>query len=598
MFKRTLTLCILALSCLLFSCSKNDKPAGPVIVDPEIPGNQSAKVTTRIQGVISSPGFLNEDVPIQGITVTCGDKTAVTDEFGTFHFDNIEVDSNAAVVKVPAAGNANPAARTLIIRDKSKIQFVEIRLAYGYHDYDKTFDATAGGEVAILYGPTLTLSPNQMLKADNTPYTGTATANCGNDYSAEVPMYAAARGISKANKQVALKKVNVQYFGFKGAAGETLHVDTTNNKSISYSCYANSDDPATVTTWYFNEKTGIWAEEGIATKAGNIYTFTTQHPGIIALATPFESVELKGEFRDTAVGMPWANKRVVVTLADQSTLYAVTNGEGQFAVKVPASQSLTVGITNLNCSDYITVTPVPVSTSSNDVNLGTIHAPVPDGGYLKISGAITDCDRAILKDGMVTVIGDSLHYEFPVKNGKYNAVIEYCSRPLYARMYATTKDNRTSPSVTLTLDEGYFYTKDLNTCGLQPGGYMSFTFKGQSYLYTYPEDSLDVEFGGSLSGSQRPYSGSQVYMQLTSTIPTTTGSYQSTCYYTPANSDEDWIGNIPYTITKFAAVGEYLEGTFTGVLTKDLSTDTATIRGEYRIFRSEDESLRVRKPKR
>jgi hypothetical protein len=65
----------------------------------------------------------------------------------------------------------------------------------------------------------------------------------------------------------------------ESAAGEKLQISTGNTAKLNFSIPSSlqAAAPNTIALWYVDEKTGLWKEEGMATKNGNAYEGDVKH---------------------------------------------------------------------------------------------------------------------------------------------------------------------------------------------------------------------------------------------------------------------------------------------------------------------------------
>jgi hypothetical protein len=107
-----------------------------------------------------------------------------------------------------------------------------------------------------------------------------------------------------------------------------------------------SNPPASIPLWYFDEERGIWVEEGTATLQGNVYTGAVAHFSWHNLDVPSERVTIKGTVTDCE------NKPVPYVKVSVEQTAAVTNSKGEYSVFVPSNMPVTVRVKSGDYSDY------------------------------------------------------------------------------------------------------------------------------------------------------------------------------------------------------------------------------------------------------
>jgi hypothetical protein len=598
MLLRVFNLCLLALSLCLYSCKKNDAPSVPDVK----PGEENvAKITTRIQGIV------NPRSPLSGAVVSCGGKTTTTNNKGVFYFEDVEVNAKAALITVSANGYSR-GVRTFTVSNKDALQYTEITLLNIYPEFNKTFDATKGASLQMSYGPRVVFEPNQMLKNDNTPYSGTVTVNYFEgsfednnrlsylyDNTFGSVLLGSNTGVNKAGKDVGILNKRIVGLSMKGSSGEVLHIDTTSGRGVDIflSMQYISPEKGNPTLWYVNES-GIWQEEGNFSITGDTFVIKTQHPGSISLSTSYEAIELKGKLIDTISGRTWNNNVVcIMTKDEQTVVYATTNSQGEFAVKVPANTTVSILMlgTQSKYADVMT-NNIELTTGTENMNPGIIHVPANDTyHYFSVNGEVTGCDRELINDGtIVMTTRDSLKHEFPIKNGWYHAFFTGTNISDRAELITLAIKGKT-PAYQFAYDYN-INRRDLNTCGLIIGGYYRYTFRNIQYIFHQDTDTIGLykthagPYG--LYISSYGTGGNYVFWDFPETFPTVKGNYKApVLYYAPSYSTYYYEGTMDYTITKAAPIGGYIEATFKGLLKNgnpDKPNDTITMQGDLRIL--------------
>ncbi len=78
------------------------------------------------------------------------------------------------------------------------------------------------------------------------------------------------RGIDENNKQVGLQSFGMMAVEMTGASGERLQLAPAKPATMRFPIAAaqQASAPATIAFWSFNDTTGLWKQEGMATKQG------------------------------------------------------------------------------------------------------------------------------------------------------------------------------------------------------------------------------------------------------------------------------------------------------------------------------------------
>jgi hypothetical protein len=542
------------------------------------------EVTTSVQGRVSHWRALD------GFTVKIGGKTATTTARGTFLFENVTVKKEAAVVNVTKPGFM-PKTYTFMVTNEEQVQTVELALTEAKNM--GTFDAASGGTVSITNTVSFTFLPQQMLKADNTPYNGQVTVYTNGDgHWGELSLGSVpgnTRAIDKDNKQVVIDYGGLLYLELAGAGGEQLHLDTTGGKAVSFAATQGYLHEIAGPLWYLDETSGFWREAGTAVKSGTQWTGKISRLGYWMQGNPHASIELRAMLRDTTTGLPLANLPVRVYTGYAASLN-YTDAAGNLACKVPAGSEVELELFDAY-SGINPLQPVNVGYLSASKDLGVVHIDARRGYVSYIGGTVTDCNTLPVESGVIHAMIDSLHYTYPFTNGAYKIPIYtvfHSGASSSARVWAV--DNKGAANVTprtrtLSYYDQYALYQDLNTCGLIGGQYFSYNFLGSEVVFNNPKDSVALDQGYQSNnwytgGFYRNYTGSEVDIELGPSIAL--GTRSGACSYWDFGTRDSWDGTVQYTITKTGGPGDWLEGTYTGTMTKWNTTTTAPISGSFR----------------
>lgn len=607
-------LCVIILAVIL-SCNKKDitHTVTPTDSSNQVPVNDDVKyVTTSVQGIVFK-GFGERE---SGIVVTCGGKTTTTSKDGKFFLKDVRVNPNAAFIKAElnTSNSYLPTIHSFVVNDTNAVQYVEFTAEYYFDGYDPRFNAATGGTVhGPDLGPSTTFQPHQVLNTDGTFYNDEVTVHFHGYVQVSKPLddnmewNGLYRGITKQNKEVGLKNWYDLQLRMLDKTGQILHLDTSNGKTISISTPIFKDIPDSLPVWYLDEKSGFWKEEGIAKHIGDSLVFRTQHMGFLSFCEPIENeVEIKGTYRDTITGLPWPNISLIVTADDNTTRYVFTNNLGEFSFRIKANQHAVMHYsTASSCFVYPTVRFQDVNiTSSKDLDLGIIHAASQPNEVYQFYGEVSDCNRVLIGTGTATAVIDSVHYEFPIVGGKYKMIIPLCGSPTSVSVYAESADGKISEME--PVDFSAFYNKnnmanvDLNICGLIPGQYVRFSLQGTDHLYRYPKDSIalvnqvidNIHNPYNIWASTRSYRYlDELGLELDVSLPKVAGTYKTIFHYATSSNNVDqtiWLDTIQYNLTKPALNnGDYMEGTFSGKVHRDQSSDTSSVKGDFRVKRED-----------
>ena len=432
-----LVCCLLLLT--ISSCKKEVSLEGP---PPETAPPPAVIVNTSIQGRV-----LNEQrQPVQGATVRGGGITTTTDVNGYFLLEKIDVPDDATVVSVDKSGYFR-GYRTLMVRD-SILQYIQIELLLKNQN---TIDGTSGDVIPFPEG-TLTFPPGGVLTAGGQTYGGPVTVRSIyiNPESSTIAdqMPGDLRGIDEQNKQMLLRAFSMVAVTMEDGAGNALSPDSAKPVifRIMIPSTLTSSAPPQIPLWYFNGATGLWIQEGMATREGNDYVGNITKPGYWLCATTLPQIVLTAGIKDQN-GNPVPNLRVtVMTKIDFIPSFAFSAEDGIFQGNVPTNNVLILTVTD-NCDNVLRQQEIgPFSTAAT---VNNISVTLPVSNSLIIKGTAKDCDNFNVVTGKVIINIDGLNYATSISLGKFNTTIVRCENdPVNITLTAT--DDRTGKTSAMT----------------------------------------------------------------------------------------------------------------------------------------------------
>lgn len=440
---------------LTISACRKEHSAEGIPPDPEPP--PAVIVQTSVGGRI-----LNEQLqPVQNATVSGGGETTTTDVNGHFLLEDVELPDNAAVISVEKDGYFK-GYRTLMVR-KDQLQYIQVELLLENQNEINT----ATGDIIAFPQGTLTFPGNAVLSRDNQPYNGPVTVRSiyidadGSTVADQMP--GDLRGIGKDNRETGLRAYSMIVFGMEDGAGAAVFPDATKPVAVRIMIPAAlaASAPQQIPLWHFDNTTGFWKEEGVATRQGSDYVGNATKTGHWLCATTVPQITLTAKVVDQR-GTGVSNTRVtLLTKTDVIPTYGFTNADGSYYGKVPSGKQLIMVMTD-NCSSVLRqqeIGPFNASSEIDDINV-TLSQEVT----LVINGKAKDCDNFNVVTGKVIVNVDNRNYSANITLGNFALSVLRCSdQPATLTFIATDgRIGRTSTS-TMTVTSGTI-TPTLDVC--------------------------------------------------------------------------------------------------------------------------------------
>lgn len=569
------------LSFLQTSCSDSGTDPG---------GTDNETVTMTVSGTV----FDETNAPVSGAEVNLAGRTVMTNTNGGFTFASIQVPKSRYVVNVKKQGYFKGSyADVPKAGDISNVRIYLINAAV-----TGTVNASSGGTVSVSNGSAVELNANSIVRGDGTNYTGNVNISMAyldpsaDNFSLLVPggdMLAQRNDNSTAT----LYSYGIIKVEMKSDAGENLQIKSGNTSTITVDIPASMEAtaPATIPLWYFNNESGLWVEEGSATKQGDKYVGTVSHFSDWNCDVPERTATVKGLVFDCN-NLPVPGIRVKV--GQVSTL---TKQDGSFERSVPTNTAFDVQVLG-NQNFGLTSTPVsvPPLSAATVRDVGTLSVDCP--AYVQ---GIIKCENTSKMGQVVISWNGGYNSQFTDASGNFKMATDIGKN---AQISIYTTDNKykeiniTTPAIRgQTLDLGVIEVCDQIVTGenkftLNGSGFNNKTFIFSSdtlqvYGYYDPEDSTTVIW------MYQVFAPDTVLFWMSFTgnnigSPTDKAMWlyhNSTIYFA---FEEDPSMAVQINIVKYGGVGGIIEGTFSANLKDFLGGTGNTIsltNGQFSVIR-------------
>jgi hypothetical protein len=448
-------------------------------------------VTASISGRVTDEANL----PVSGAIVKAGTGTASTDINGSFRITNISLDKNAGFVKVEKDGFFQ-GSRTIVVNG-GVVNYVSVQLIKKV--ISGTVSGNSGGNVTVSTGGSINFTGNSFVNTGNgTAYTGTVSVSAffinpaATNFSEIMP--GTLRGITTANQETGLQSYGMMAVELSGAAGEKLQLASGKTATITFPIPAALQEkaPATIPLWSLNDTTGLWKEEGTATKQGNNYIGTVSHFSFWNCDHPYPVVDFKAVIKDKNGNALYPAKVVLKTIGDSSiSADGYTDTTGSVSGKIPTGKTLQLSVYN-SCNTVVHTQNIgPFSTAAD---LGTVTVNNTGPVQLIVTGTVINCSAASVTNGFVDINIDNNHHRALVTNGNFSSTISRCSNsPVTAIITAyDISKNQVGPATNLSVTSGTINAGQLSACGNDISEYVNYIINGVNYNFVRPADSMNI----------------------------------------------------------------------------------------------------------
>lgn len=490
----------LFLTALLFTqCQKEISYVGgpdPVVITPE-------PITANLQGnIIDENGQ-----PAAGVTIKAGGTTAITDAGGYFRINNASLDKKTALVTAEKSGYFK-ALRTFSATDGTNqviIQLIKRSLA-------GTVSGTTGGDAVLSNGAKITLPANGVVNAaTGAAYTGSIKVFAAfidptsSNIDQVVP--GSFMATNKDGGRVTLASFGMLAVELEGASGEKLQIKSGSAATLSAPIPSSlqASAPATLPMWFVDETTGLWKEEGSATRQGNTYVGDVKHFTYWNYDSQLPAIHIEMTVKD-ANGNPVVHAYVRVVRAaapNAGAGHGYTDSLGHAAGMVAANEPLVLQIRDL-CGNVVYTQNI--GPFSSNTNLGVITIPATAPSQLEVKGKLLTCSNTPVVDGYAIIkIGNSYRYAKTDAQGRYHVSIIHCGPVMAAEVIGVDKAaNQQSTLSTTALTLPVTTIPDLTACGVSANEFVDYTVDGVTY-------NISANIGDSLYGHTSQVAGATTF---------------------------------------------------------------------------------------
>ena len=373
-----------------------------------------------------------------------------------------------------------------------------------------------------------------------------------------------------------------------GASGQNLQIANghTAEMTVAIDATQTSTAPATIPLWSFNESTGIWQEEGSATKVGNAYVGSVSHFSWWNCDAQFPQAILNVHIQNSTA-QPLSNVTVKLFRQNQNSTSAITDGNGNASGIIPAGENLTLKIYDA-CNNVIMTNNIGPFTNNSNNTLPAITISQSLSNTITITGTLKDCSGNNVTNGVANLSYASStnyfsNYSTQVTNGSFSFNVLSCasSQQLtfsgadFANLQTTGDINFTATSPTTNLG-------NLTVCTATTEFITSQTDAQAIKYFISP-----INAGGN-SQSPAPIPGFYVSSQNAATgsfslssqnLPgvgtfTSNFSLESSGGFINANGN-----NLTLQISNYGAIGQYIDFTINGTYTNTTGSHTLSVTG-------------------
>ncbi|MBC7873782.1 MAG: carboxypeptidase regulatory-like domain-containing protein [Ferruginibacter sp.] len=465
---------------LVTGCQREvDTPGGggPAPVDID-----KIMVVAGIRGTVID----ENNQPVIGASVVSGTSTTTTDNYGVFHFNNINLSKANGAVKVTKPGYFT--GTRSFVTTAGRIHNVRIRLLPKSNT--GTFTGSAGGTITLSSGGKLVIPASAVTDASGNVYAGPVNvAMVWIDPTAPtLPEVVPGdlRGITTNGQERGLETYGMLGVEMTGPGGQSLKIASGKTAELTFPVPSalSGTAPATIDLWHFDEATARWKQEGTAAKTGSNYIAQVSHFSFWNCDVPFPLINLCMTLVNAANAQPLNNVQVRIKRTNGSYGFGWTDSVGKLCANVPQNEALVLQVID-QCNNVAYSQNIGPYSSNSDA--GTIPITISAANSLIITGTLLNCSGANVTNGAVTIYTPgSYSYSVLVSNGTFSFTVLHCSTNINFSIegidYATTQ---VSAPVIRSGTTGTVNIGSIQACGTTPE-YVELIINGTPY-FTYVE---------------------------------------------------------------------------------------------------------------
>lgn len=292
--------------------------------------------------------------PIEGVSIVSGSSAATTNTDGFFEFDQIQVVSvqnDRSVVRFSKAGYFD-VVRSMNADDAEGASWEVVMCKKENNDFTSVKTYSSSSDQTLQAGEMKIDMPQDGYKVDGTGagYTGKVKSEMvyldpNNERFSEMMPGGDLAAVRSDNSSAQLVSYGMTDLNMYAENGDKLQLKDGSKAKLTFPIPAGMGEnpPASIPLWSFNEKTGLWEEEGSAALQGNVYVGEVAHFSWVNLDYPEKQGTVYGYVKDdTGKVLPGVRLSIGQLLAS-----TVSKSDGYYSHEVPANTDFCITVKDL-----------------------------------------------------------------------------------------------------------------------------------------------------------------------------------------------------------------------------------------------------------
>lgn len=287
------------------------------------------------------------------MSIVSGSSAATTNTDGFFEFDQIQVVSvstDRSVVRFSKAGYFD-VVRSMDADDADGASWEVVMCRKENNDFTSIKTYSSSSDQTLQAGEMKIDMPQDGYKVDGTglSYTGKVKSEMvyldpNNERFSEMMPGGDLAAVRSDNSSAQLVSYGMTDLNMYAENGDKLQLKDGSKAKLTFPIPAGMGEnpPASIPLWSFNEKTGLWEEEGSATLQGNVYVGEVAHFSWVNLDYPEKQGTVYGYVKDdTGKVLPGVRLNIGQLLGSKTT-----KSDGSYEQEVPANTDFSITVKN------------------------------------------------------------------------------------------------------------------------------------------------------------------------------------------------------------------------------------------------------------
>lgn len=334
------------------SCSNDDDNGDNGGGSTPMPEIVNGLATANVTGIVTPDGW----GILQGVTVTSGTETAQTDYNGMYKLDKVSVVNGRVLLKFKKQGYMT-VVRSVPLQSKLRLDVAMKECI------TQSFSSAVANTLTVAWGEvpmTVALPADGYVTEAGVAYSGAVMAQSvyldpdDGNFPDQMPGDLSAQ--RSDNSEAQLVSYGMVAVELTDALGNKLQLAPGQKATVTFPVpdkFKGETLPATIPLWSFNEDTGLWEEEGVATlnDAGTAYVGEVAHFSWHNLDYPEARASLKVKVLDSNGNVV---PNVLVNFDGQRT--SRTSTDGIASCVVPSNTDMVIWVPSEAYGNYAEVT--------------------------------------------------------------------------------------------------------------------------------------------------------------------------------------------------------------------------------------------------